>query len=315
MPIKRTSTNHSIEFLTLRIAMVGIFFASGQAWAESPVLMINAEAAKSEITVISLRNDISVLEGSGGNIGVLAGKDGKFMVDSGISVSKEKIENALNKLGPSPVKFVINTHWHWDHTDGNDWLHNKGATIIATPNVVKYMSTTTRVNDWDYTFKPFPKGGIPSKTITEPTTYQFEGQTIIATPVAPGHTDGDVYVYFKTADVLFLGDLFWNGVYPFIDNDQGGSIGGMINDVNTILKVPSDNTQIVPGHGPVGTRAQLIEYRDMLTSIRDNVAKLKMQGKSLDEVIAAKPTQKFDAKWGQFVINPDFFTKLVFNGL
>lgn len=315
MQTECNSKKFSMAALATHLTMLSLLFISGQAWSESPVLMINAEAAKSPITVTPLRNNISVLEGSGGNIGVLAGKEGKFMVDSGIAVSKDKIESALNKLGPSPVKYVVNTHWHWDHTDGNEWLHNKGATIIATPNVVKYMSTTTRVNDWDYTFKPFPKGGIPAKTITEPTTYEFEGETIIATPVAPGHTDGDIYVYFKKADVLFLGDLFWNGVYPFIDNDQGGSIGGMINDVNAVLKVPTDNTQIVPGHGPVGTRAQLIEYRDMLTNIRDNVAKLKMQGMSLDQVIAAKPTQKYDAKWGQFVINPDFFTKLVFNGL
>jgi len=293
----------------------GITVLGNTAWAESPVNIINAEAAKTPITVVPLRNNISVLEGSGGNMGVLDGPDGKFMVDAGIAVSKPRILEALNKISSKPVKYVVDTHWHWDHTDGNEWLHATGATIAATPNTAKYMSTTSRVDDWDFTFPPVGKGGVPSELITKPRTFKFNGQNIIVTPVKPAHTDGDAFVYFKEANVLFMGDLYWNGVYPFIDNQHGGNIGGAIDAVDTVLKVANDQTQIVPGHGAVSGRKELVEFRDMLAGIRDNVAALKKQGKTLEQVIAAKPTKDFDGKWGQFVINPDFFARLVYQGL
>lgn len=302
-------------FASLAVVVSSVSLMAGSAWAESPVKMINAEAAKSPISTVPLRDNISVLEGSGGNIGVMDGPDGKFMIDAGIAVSKPRIEEALAKISSKPVKYVVDTHWHWDHTDGNDWLHATGATIAGTPNTAKHMSTTSRVDDWDYTFPPFPKGGVPSVLITKPKTFKFNGQDIIVTPVKPAHTDGDVFVYFKQADVLFMGDLYWNGVYPFIDNKHGGNIGGAIKAVDVALKVAGDNTQVVPGHGEVSGRKELVEFRDMLSSIRDNVAALKKQGKTLEQVIAAKPTKEFDAKWGQFVINPDFFTRLVYQGM
>jgi glyoxylase-like metal-dependent hydrolase (beta-lactamase superfamily II) len=248
---------------------------SGSAWAESPVNVINAEAAKAPIVTVSLRGNISVLEGSGGNIGVLDGPDGKFMVDAGIAVSKPRILEALNKISASPVKYVIDTHWHWDHTDGNAWLHSAGATIASTPNAAKYMTTTSRVDDWDFTFAPVAKGGEPSVMITKPKTFTFNGQNIIVTPVKPAHTDGDMFVYFEKSDVMFMGDLYWNGVYPFIDNKHGGNIGGAIDAVDTALKVVTDNTQVVPGHGEVSGRKELVEFRDMLAGIRDNVKALK----------------------------------------
>jgi len=279
------------------------------------VTKINEAAAKAEITVQSLRGNISVLMGSGGNITVLTGPEGKLMVDAGIAVSRPKIEVALNGISPAPLKYLINTHWHWDHTDGNEWVHSLGATVIAQENTLKRLSTTTRVEEWNYTFQPWPIGGRPTVTFKTDKTLKFDGETIVLKGFGPGHTDSDVTVYFTKADVMSLGDIFWNGVYPFIDSDTGGSIDGMIRLVNASLERVTDKTIIIPGHGPVGNRAQLIEFRDMLMAIRENVARLKKQGKSLDEVIVAKPTAAYDAKWGGFVIDPVFFTRLVYASL
>ena len=281
----------------------------------SPVTKINEAAAKAEITVQSLRGNISVLMGSGGNITVLTGPEGKLMVDAGIAVSRPKIEVALNGISPAPLKYLINTHWHWDHTDGNEWVHSLGATVIAQENTLKRLSTTTRVEEWNYTFQPWPIGGRPTVTFKTDKTLKFDGETIVIKGFGPGHTDSDVTVYFTKADVVSLGDIFWNGVYPFIDSDTQGSIDGMIHLVNASLEHVTDKTIIIPGHGPVGNRAQLVEFRDMLVGIRENIARLKKQGKSLDEVIAAKPTAAYDAKWGGFVIDPVFFTRLVYASL
>jgi glyoxylase-like metal-dependent hydrolase (beta-lactamase superfamily II) len=253
--------------------------------------------------------------GSGGNITVLTGPDGKLLVDAGIAVSRPRIQAALDGISKDPLKYLINTHWHWDHTDGNEWVHNQGATIIAQENTLKHLSTTTRVKEWSYTFKPWPAGARPTVVVKTDKTLKFDGEDIVLKGFGPGHTDGDITAYFTKADVLALGDIFWNGYYPFIDSDTGGSIDGMIHLANASLERATDKTIIVPGHGPVGDRAQLVEFRDMLVAIRENVAHLKKQGKSLDEVIAAKPTASYDAKWGGFVIDPAFFTRLVYAGV
>jgi glyoxylase-like metal-dependent hydrolase (beta-lactamase superfamily II) len=308
-----------------RLLILALSFLAGMiAWppraqvfaqAISPVVKINTEAAKADITVQPLRGNISVLMGSGGNITVLTGPDGKLLVDAGIAVSRPRIQAALDGISKDPLKYLINTHWHWDHTDGNEWVHIQGATIIAHENTLKHLSTTTRVKEWDYTFKPWPAGARPTVVVKTDKTLKFDGENIVLKGFGPGHTDGDITAYFTKADVLALGDIFWNGVYPFIDSDTGGSIDGMIHLANASLERATDKTIIVPGHGPVGDRAQLVQFRDMLVAIRENVANLKKHGKSLDEVIAAKPTAAYDAKWGGFVIDPAFFTRLVYAGV
>lgn len=285
------------------------------AQTTSPVIKINEAAANSDITVEQLRGNLSVLFGSGGNIVVLDGPDGKLLVDDGIAISKDKIQAALDRLSAAPIKYVINTHWHWDHTDGNEWVHNQGATIIAHENVLKRLSATTRVEDWNYTFQPWPMSGRPTVLFKTEKTLKFDGENVVLKNFGLGHTDGDALVYFRKADVLVLGDNFWNGIYPFIDNGVGGGIDGMIRWVNASLALATDKTIIVPGHGPVGNKAQLAEFRDMLATVRNRVAVLKNQGKSIDEVITAKPTAEYDAKWGNFVIDPAFFTHLVYAGL
>jgi glyoxylase-like metal-dependent hydrolase (beta-lactamase superfamily II) len=273
------------------------------------------ERAKGDIVTVPLRGNINVLMGSGANIVVLSGSEGKFLVDAGIKPSKDKLEAALNKIGPSPLKYIVNTHWHWDHTDGNEWMQAAGATIIAQGNTLKHLSDTTRIDDWNWTFAPVPAGARPTIIVENERDFTFAGDSIKVEHFGPGHTDGDVLVYFENANVMAFGDTFWNGYYPFIDNEHGGSVNSAIAWANKAIERTTDQTILVPGHGPVGNRAHLIEFRDMLVTVRDKIVALKSQGKSLEEIIAAKPTAAFDEKWGRFVIDPEFFTKLVYEGL
>ncbi|MEU6406805.1 MBL fold metallo-hydrolase [Streptomyces sp. NPDC046985] len=276
--------------------------------------MINADAARNPITVTPLRGGVYLLQGSGGNIGVLPSKDGAFMVDAGVTVSRSKLEGALHKIGASRVRYLVDTHWHFDHTGGNAWVHKHGAEIIATPNTLRNLSRTIRVAEWAHTFTPVPAAARPTVTVSSEKTFTA-GQSVRLRPYSPGHTDGDLSADFTKANVLFTGDTFWNGLYPFIDYETGGSIDGMIRDANQNIAMVGGDTIVVPGHGPAGKRADLVKFRDMLVGIRHRVADLKHRGLTVEQTIAAKPTQPFDAKWGQGLIGPDLFTKLVYRGV
>ena len=299
-------------------AATGGWLTPREAFAEARglVSLIKDSAATSSITTTRLRNNISVLEGSGGNIAVLTGSDGKVLVDGGIGVSRPQVTKALAELDAGPVKHLINTHWHFDHADGNDWLHSAGAKIIAHENTSKHLSGIQRVEDWDYNFLASPAGAIPSEVFAKEHSLMLNGASIGLKYYGPAHTDGDISVTFAEANVLHVGDTYWNGIYPFIDYSTGGRIDGMIAACDASLAAATSDTIIIPGHGkPVSNKAELQEFRDMLAAIRDNVAKLKKQGRTRDETVAAKPTAAFDAKWGQFVIDPGFFTKLVYQGV
>lgn len=294
------------------------WFTPRQAYAEARgiVTLIKDAAATAPIAVHKLRNNISILEGSGGNIAVLTGADGKVLIDAGIGVSRRQVAEALKGLGSGPVTHLINTHWHFDHADGNEWLHALGAKIIAQNNTRKHLAEAQRVEDWDYNFFASPPGAIPAETFVKEHSLKLNGCSINLKYYAPAHTDGDISVMFGEADVLHVGDTYWNGIYPFIDYSTGGSIDGMIAACNASLAAATKDTIIIPGHGqPVSNRSELEQFRDMLAAIRENVAKLKKQGRTLLETQAAKPTAAFDGKWGQFVIDPAFFTKLVYQGV
>jgi glyoxylase-like metal-dependent hydrolase (beta-lactamase superfamily II) len=305
-----------IPGLALIFAMATTSATAAPSAGESPVDKINAEAARASITVQPLRGDLTVLMGSGGNITVLNSAEGKLMVDAGIALSRRGLEPALNGISPKPIKYVINTHWHWDHADGNEWVHAvSGAKIVAHGKSLEHLSTTLRIDDWNHTFAPVPESARPTMIVNSRTTLGFGDESVLISSYEPSHTDGDLYVYFTKADVLATGDTWWNGNYPFIDYVGGGGIDGMIEVTKENIARTTDHTLIVPGHGPVGDRRQLIEYREMLVAIRDNVANLKKQGKSLGEVIAAKPTAAYDDRWGRAVIGPTLFTSLVYRGI
>ncbi len=296
----------------------GAWLTPREAFAEARglVSLIKDSAATSPIVTHKLRHGISVLEGSGGSVAVLSGPDGKVLVDAGISVSRPQLTQALTGLGPEPITYLINSHWHFDHTDGNTWLHAAGAKLIAHQNTRKYLSQVQRVDDWDYNFLALPAGGIPGEVFAEERSLQLNGLTLALKHYGPAHTDSDISVSFAEANVVHVADTFWNGVYPFIDYSTGGSIDGMIAASDANLAATDDDTIIIAGHGKaVGTKAELREFRDMLVIVRDKVATLKAQGRSRDETVVARPTAAFDAKFGDFVIDPGFFTKLVYDGV
>jgi len=273
------------------------------------------EAAEARIDVHPLRRNISALQGSGGNIAVLTGKDGKLLIDAWFTVSKTRIAAALDSLSSDPIVRLINTHWHVDHTDGNAWLHSAGAVITAHRMTKRHLSTSTRVEGWNYTFPPAPAGAIPAFVFDDEHHLRHNDTAIVLKHYAPAHTDCDISVTFEEADVIHVGDTWWNGFYPFIDYSTAGSIDGMIRATERNLAVVTNKTIIIPGHGPIGNKAELIEYRDMLVVVRNMVAALKKQGKTLSEVIIAKPTAEYDAKWGQFLMTPAAFIGLVYSGV
>jgi glyoxylase-like metal-dependent hydrolase (beta-lactamase superfamily II) len=300
------------------LGAAGGWLSPRQAFAEARglVSLIKDSAAVSPIVTHKLRNNISVFEGSGGNVAVLTGSDGKVLIDAGISVSRPQITKALADLGNEPVTHLVNTHWHFDHADGNDWLNSIGAKIIAQENTRKHLSEVQRVEDWDYNFLAHSPGGIPSEVFAKDHRLKLNGLSIDLKYYGPAHTDSDISVTFAEANVVHVGDTFWNGIYPFIDYSTGGSIDGSIAAADANLAATNDETIIIPGHGkPVSNKRELKEFRDMLVAVRENVAALKKQGRSRDETVAAKPTAAFDAKWGQFVIDGGFFTRLVYEGV
>jgi glyoxylase-like metal-dependent hydrolase (beta-lactamase superfamily II) len=285
------------------------------AHAVSPVIAINDEAKAANVSVTPLRDDINVLIGSGGNVTVANSPTEQLLIDAGIAYSKDSMARALRLISRAPPKTLINTHYHWDHTDGNAWLHERGATIIAQDNTLKRLSVDTRVDDWEWTFPASPVDARPTVLFSQTKTVKFNGKTVELRYYGPCHTDSDIWAYFVESDVLVTGDTWWNGYYPFIDNENGGSIDGMIRAANANIEKVTDHTIVVPGHGPIGGRHELIEYRDMLVGIRAKVAALKSKGMTLAEVVAAKPSKEYDARWGGFVLDGAFFTRLVYNGL
>ena len=296
----------------------GTWLTPRQAFAEALgiVQRIQAAAATTPIAIHKLRGGLAVLEGSGGNVAVLSGPDGKVLIDAGIASSRPQVATALAALGPEPVTHLINTHWHFDHTNGNEWLCETRPSILAHENARKHLLTTQRVEDWDYDFAPLTAAALPTEVMADERTLTLNGTSLALKHYGPAHTDSDISVYFREPDVLHTGDTFWNGIYPFIDYSTGGSIDGSIRAAESNLALATDTTIVVPGHGrPVSNRSELQAFRDMLVGVWANVAALKKSGHSLEAIVAAKPTAAYDAAWGNFVIGPALFTRLVFEGV
>jgi len=274
-----------------------------------------ASAATAKITTQALRGNVSVLMGSGGNIAVLPGHEGKLIIDSGISTSRPQITEALNALSTDPVTRLINTHWHYDHTDGNEWMHNIGATIIAQENTQQRLSTKQTIGAFKADFPAAPAAARPTEVFGKNKTLKLNGATLRLAHYDPAHTDTDISIYFVEANVLHCGDTWFNGFYPFIDYSSGGNINGMIAATERNLATANDTTIVIPGHGPIGDKAALKRTHDMLVGCRNAVAALKKQGKTLPEIVAAKPTAAYDDTWGKGFMNPETFIGLVYQGV
>jgi glyoxylase-like metal-dependent hydrolase (beta-lactamase superfamily II) len=272
-------------------------------------------AATAKITVQTLRRNISVLLGPGGNIAVLTGPDGKLLVDAEIVTARPRVSEALASINGDPIKQLINTHWHFDHTGGNEWVHEAGATILAHENTRKHLSANTRVEGWKHTFPAAPTGALPSTVFKEDHALHINGATLALKHYSPAHTDSDISVHFVEADVFHTGDTFWNRNYPFIDYSTGGSIDGTIRAAEANLATVTDKMIVIPGHGAVGGKADLKLFRDVMVDHREKVAALKKQGRSLAEVIAARPGARTDEEWGNGFMTPALFLEWVYQGV
>jgi glyoxylase-like metal-dependent hydrolase (beta-lactamase superfamily II) len=283
--------------------------------AATSALAQQQDFSKVEIKAEKVAEGVYMLTGAGGNIGLSVGRSGTYVIDDQFAPLTDKILAAIRAITPDPVRFVINTHLHGDHTGGNENLGKAGALVVAHENVRRRMSAEQFSATFNRTTPASPEGALPVVTFTEAVTFHWNGDEIRVHHVAPAHTDGDSIVRFVKADVVHMGDLFFNGGYPFIDTSSGGRVDGVIAAAEETLAAIGEKTRIIPGHGPLATRADLQSYRDTLALLRDRIAKLKAEGKSRDEVIAAKPTADHDAKWGAGFMKGDTFTGLVYDSL
>src|SRR5580704_10253056 len=268
-----------------------------------------------------LAGDVTMLSGPGGSVVVLNGPDGKFVVDTFVAPAWPRVKKALDGLGNAPVKCVIDTHWHFDHTENNAPLHAAGATVLAHENTKKRMSephdlpVLYRGSDGALAglhFDPSPVEALPQQTFASSYKLQANGETLVLQHVPPAHTDTDIYVHFQKANVISMGDLFFNGMYPYIDPSTGGTIAGTIAAADKILSLADNDTRIVAGHGPLGNKADLMQFRDMLVTSRDRVERLKSAGKSAQEAVAEKPFADLDPIWGNGIINGEQWVEVVY---
>jgi cyclase len=268
-----------------------------------------------------LADNLTMLSGPGGSVVVLNGPDGKFVVDTFVAPAWPRLKEALDGLGDAPVKCVIDTHWHFDHTDNNAPLQAAGAMVLAHENTRKRMlephdlPVLYRGPDGALAglhFDPSPVEALPQQTFRATYKLQANGESLALQHVASAHTDTDIYVHFEKANVIQMGDLFFNWMYPYIDPSTGGKITGVIAAADKILSLADNDTRIVPGHGPLGNQADLTKYRDMMVTARDRVEKLKAAGKSAQEAVAERPFADLDDIWGNGIINGDQFVQVVY---
>ncbi len=271
--------------------------------------------SKVQIQTEKLTSSTYMLTGAGGNLGVSIGADAVFVIDDQFAPLTPKIKAAIRKLSKKPVKFVLNTHWHFDHTGGNENFGRAGALIVAHDNVRKRMSTAQLIEFLGMPIKASPKQALPVVTFTSDVTFHLNGDEVHVFHVANGHTDGDAIVHFKKSNVIHLGDIFFNKLYPFIDTSSGGSVDGVIAATDKVLSLANDDTKLIPGHGPLATKGDLQSYRDMLATISARIKAQIKEGKKVEDAIAAKPTAEFDAVWGKGFLPPSKFVDMLWKNL
>ena len=307
----------------LRTAGLGVGSAAlVAAWPEwvwalqaqgDQLAQMRAGMGATPITSSSLGPNLTMLAGPGGNVAVLNGADGKLVVDTFVQPAWQNLKAALDKLGNQKVATVIDTHWHFDHADNNGAFRKEGAAIVAHDNTKKRLSESHDL--LGAKFPPAPAEALPTLTFSVTRRLDANGEQVMLGKIPNAHTDTDIYIKFQKANVLHLGDVFFNGMYPFIDASTGGSIGGMIEGTNFSMKQADASTKIVPGHGPLGDLKALTTYRDMLVTVRDRIAKLKKSGQTVQQVVAAAPTKDLDATWGKGFMQPADFLAIVYNTL
>ena len=294
----------------MRRTMIAILAACGSSlgWAQQDFSAV-------EIQTTELAPGIYMLVGAGGNLGLSVGDHGAFLIDDQFAPLSGKIMAAVAELTDAPVEFLANTHWHGDHTGGNEAFGDAGAVIVAHDNVRVRMSTEQLREIFNQAMPPSPDAALPIVTFNDELTLHWNGETIHAFHSGPGHTDGDVVLHFQEADIFHMGDNFFNGFYPFIDVDSNGDINGMIATGYRVLAMSNAGTRIIPGHGPLATADDLRDWLQVLRTTRESIQDLIDQGMSADEVVAANPTAEFDETHGGGFMNPENYTRLVYQSL
>jgi cyclase len=289
----------------------GLSQAAQAAAPADRVAQMRAAGASTPVKTTKLYDNIWLLQGAGGNMAVQTGKDGIILIDSSFATAVPHIKEAITGVSSDAPHSLINTHWHIDHVDGNEGMHAAGYKVIAHDKTKTRMSEPAEMKLFHMTIPAYPSGAIPSTTFADTLKNNHNGDTVELVHYDPAHTDTDIYIHFQNADVLHLGDIFFNKSYPFIDEGSGGSIGGTISAAQKSLGLAGDKTKIIPGHGPLGDKADLKAYIDMLSTVRDKVAALKKSGASEQEVIAKKPTADLDSMWAHGG-SPDMFVGIAY---
>jgi cyclase len=307
----------AVQALVLVLVITGaVSQAAGQAGTGETVIQKATEQFEnSPLKTTSLGAGLFMFSGDGGNVTAIVDEGSTLLIDSGIDSRVTELNDAIFKATLRPVTRLVNTHWHFDHTGGNMYFGSAGVTIIAQENVKKRLLSVQDVPFVGLRDGHYPPQALPAVTYSSSTTLRQGSQQLTLVNYGPVHTDGDTVTYIAPANVAVVGDIFSNHFYPIIDLASGGSIDGMILSLDRILSQTDEQTKIVPGHGPVATRADLQDYRDMLVQVRQRIKVLIAAGKTIDEAVAAMPTKDFDAKWGTGYVRPDVFTRMVFSSL
>lgn len=270
--------------------------------------------SKVEITTSELAPGVYLLAGEGGgNMALSVGDDGVLLIDDHLAPLSDKVNSAIASVTDQPVRFLVNTHWHFDHTGNNQGFGEAGAVMVAHDNVRKRMAKGQRVEAFNMDIPPAPATALPVMTFGQAVTFHFNNDTLEVVHPSPAHTDGDAVVFFAKANVVHAGDIYWNGLYPLIDASSGGSTAGMIAAVATVLDRIDDSTVVIPGHGMPSTKAALQAYHDMLETVNSKISSLRAQGQSLEQVVAAKPTADYDTLWGKGIFAPDVWVGMVYS--
>jgi glyoxylase-like metal-dependent hydrolase (beta-lactamase superfamily II) len=288
---------------TALAALAALLLAAAPAVAQ--------DFSRYEVKAQKLTDRIYMLTGAGGNLGLSVGEDAVFLVDDQYAPMTEKIRAAIAAITPQPVKFVLNTHWHGDHTGGNENFGKSGSIIVAHENVRKRMASKQFNELFKSETPASPRGALPVVTFDGVVSFHMNGEEIRGIHVARAHTDGDTIVHFLGSDVIHMGDIYFNGLYPFIDTASGGSVTGTIAACDQVLKIATDRTRIIPGHGPLSNAAELKAYRDMLATVLAKVQRLVAEGRKAEDIATAGVTSEFDAKWGKGFMPPPRFAEMV----
>ena len=286
------------------------FAASGQA----PSAAAAAET-KPAIRTQALRPGLHVLASAGGNVAVWTGADGTVVVDDSLAPLAPQLLEAIARIEPGPVRFVVNTHWHPDHTGGNETLGRSGSVVVAHDNTRARMSEPQVVQEYDLKVPAAPKAALPVVTFADSVMLHLNGDNLQLAHVDAAHTDGDLVAWWERANVVHVGDLYYNGSYPFIDLDSGGSLAGVVAAIELVLDRADARTVVIPGHGPVSNRSDLSAYRDMLVAVGRRVREGIEAGRSEEEIVASRPTADYDERFGKGGMTADRFVRNVYADL